>query len=251
VKNELIKEKRCVIVAADVQKLDDLENLVKATYKVKGIGGYKIGLVLGLGHGLKTVVKTIRKYTDKPIIYDHQKAGTDIPSLGDKFASVVDKSDVNGAILFPFGGRVTEKAWIDALEEKKVTILVGGHMTQEEFLYSEDGFIHDEAPATMYITAAFKGVTNFVVPGNKLEFVKKYKELLERILGKGNFRLWAPGFIDQGGNITKFGEEAGDVWCAIVGSAIYRIKAIRKLEKDEKPSISEMEKAAEVVTSQL
>ncbi len=249
-KNELIEAKRCVIVAA-VEELSELEDLVEATHDVKGIEGYKIGFALVYNNGGPKVVETIRKYTDKPIIYDHQKAATDIPKLGVKFAKVVANSKVNAAIIFPFGGGATERAWIDALEEKGITILAGGHMTQPEFLYSEGGFIHDEAPEKMYTIAAEKDVINFVVPGNKLKFVKKYKELLEKLLGKGNFRLWAPGFVDQGGNVTEFGRDAGDYWCAIVGSAIYLIKAVRELEEGEKPTVGEMKKAAEIVTSQL
>lgn len=247
---ELIKSERCVIAAADVPDLGKLEELVKATHDIEGIGGYKVGFVLAIKHGLPAVVETIRKYTKKPIIYDHQKAGTDIPKLGKAFAEAVVSSGVDAVIIFPFGGAATERDWIDALKEAGVTILAGGHMTQSEFLASEGGFIHDEAPEKMYTIAAERGVTNFVVPGNKLEFVKKYKELLEKLLGKGNFRLWAPGFIDQGGNITEFGEEA-EFFCAIVGSAIYRIKAIRKLEEGEKPTVEEMRKAAKIVTSQL
>lgn len=246
---ELIEAKRCVIVAADVEKIDDLTNLVAATYDVKGIGGYKVGLVLALRYGLLTIVKAIREYTQKPIIYDHQKAGTDIPKLGEKFAQVVVDSGVDAAIIFPFGGAETEEMWIDALEKAGVTILTGGHMTQPKFLYSEGGFIHDEAPVRIYTIAAQKRVRNFVVPGNKLEFVKKYKELLEKLLGKGNFQLWAPGFIDQGGNITEFGKEAGD-FRAIVGNAIYEAKALT-VKKGIKPTIDEIQKAAEIVTGQL
>lgn len=234
---ELIEAKRCVIVAADVENIGDLANLVASTCDVQGIGGYKVGLVLVLQYGLPRIVDSVRHYTEKPIIYDHQKAGTDIPKLGTKFAKVVADSGVNAAILFPFAGGATEREWIDALGKADVTILVGGHMTQPEFLFSEGGFIHDEAPEKMYTIAAQKGVRDFVVPGNKLVFVKKYKELLEKLIGKGNFQLWAPGFIDQGGNITEFGKEAGDQWRAIVGSAIYEADNIRK--------------AAETVTSQL
>ena len=234
---ELIKEKRCVIVAADVENLEDLANLVVSTCDVQGIGGYKVGLVLVLQYGLPAIVKCVRQYTEKTIIYDHQKAGTDIPKLGAKFAKVVAGSGVNAAILFPFGGAATEREWIDALRKSEIAILVGGHMTQEEFLAKEGGFIANEAPEKIYTIAAKKGITNFVVPGNKLEYVSFYKNLLDKLLGEENFYLWAPGFIDQGGNITKFGKEAGDQWRAIVGSAIYEASNIRK--------------AAETVTSQL
>jgi len=44
----------------------------------------------------------------------------------------------------------------------------------------------------------------------------------ESELGDGNFTLYAPGFIAQGGVITETGKVAGKNWHAIVGSAIYK-----------------------------
>jgi len=233
----LIKEDRAVVVAADVETLEDLEELVRDTCDVKGIGGYKVGSILAIRYGLTEIVDAIRKYTSLPIIYDHQKGGTDIPQLGEKFAKVVAESGVNGVILFPFGGAATEREWIKACRNAGLIVLVGGHMTQKEFLFSEGGFIADLAPEKIYEIAAELKVRNFVVPGNKVEFVNKYRQLLEKHLGAGNFALWAPGFITQGGVITEYALAAGPIWRAIVGSAIYEAKDKRK--------------AAEIITSNL
>jgi orotidine-5'-phosphate decarboxylase len=233
----LIKENKAVVVAADVKKIEDLERLVKETCEVEGIGGYKIGSILAIRYGLSQLVNTIRKYTELPIIYDHQKGGTDIPQLGEKFAEVIAESGVDAIILFPFGGAFTEREWIRACQDAGLVVLIGGHMTQKEFLASEGGFIADGAPTRIYEIAARFKVSDFVVPGNKIEFVKKYRELLEKHLGMGNFALWAPGFIRQGGVITECALTAGPIWRAIVGSAIYRAK--------------DMKKAAEIITSNL
>ncbi len=229
--DRLINKNRGVIVATDVTTMKELEYLVKETCKVPGIEGYKIGLALALTYGIEMVVVTIRKYTKLPIIYDHQKAGNDIPEMGSTFATVVACGGVDAAILFPFGGRLTEKTWIQACEDAGLIVLVGGHMTQKQFLKSEKGFIADEAPEAIYVEAALCGVTNFVVPGNKVEYVEKYRQLLEGILGVGNFVLWAPGFISQKGEITEFAKKAGDKWIAIVGSAIYKADNINKAAK--------------------
>lgn len=233
----LIKGRKAIVVAADVKSLKELENLVRATCDVKGIEGYKVGFASGLTNGLGNTVDTIRQYTKLPIIYDHQKGGTDIPELGVTFAEVIADSGCDAAILFPFGGAATQREWIKALKEKKITVLVGGHMTQKEFLASEGGYIADESPAMIYTLAANCGITNFVVPGNKVEFVRDYRKLIEFNMENKKFRLWAPGFINQNGIITVFGEQAGDCWVAIVGSAIYKAK--------------NMKEAAELVTVSL
>ena len=227
----MINRDRAVIVAADVTTIAELENLVAQTCDVEGIEGYKIGLALGLTYGIEKVVTTIRDYTNLPVIYDHQKAATDVPEMGPTFAKVVADSGVDAAILFPFGGGLTERTWIEACRNAELVVLVGGHMTQKEFLESEGGFIADGAPERIYAQAANRGITNFVVPGNKVEFVKKYRRLLEDILGTNNFALWAPGFISQKGKITEFAKEAGPTWRAIVGSAIYKAENINEAAK--------------------
>lgn len=233
----LIKTQRSVIVAADVPDLLVLRELVRSTCDVPGIGGYKVGLELVIPNGLIAVVEAIRAYTDLPIIYDHQKGGTDIPPLGEKFAKSVKLSGVDAVILFPFGGAATEEKWIKACQKEGLIVLVGGLMTQEKFLASEGGFIDDEAPEEIYSIAAALGVRDFVVPGNKVEFVQKYRTLLESLLSPGNFVLYAPGFIAQGGDITETGKVAGENWHAIVGSAIY--EAVDK------------RRAAEIITNQI
>ncbi len=227
----LVERDKAVIVAADVTTIKELEKLVSQTCNAEAIEGYKIGLALALTYGIEEIVAIIRKHTDLPIIYDHQKAGNDIPEMGKTFAKVVAGGGVDAAILFPFGGGLTERTWIKACEDAGLVVLVGGHMTQKEFLESEGGFVADSSPSKIYTQAAKCGVTNFVVPGNKVQFVSKYRKLLENILGPNNFVLWAPGFISQKGKITEFAEEAGPVWRAIVGSAIYKADNMNEAAK--------------------
>lgn len=238
----LINRDRSVIVAADV-KAEQLSSLVQATHEVEGIGGYKVGITLGLGLGLPETVKRVREFTDLPIIYDHQKAGNDIPEMGQEFADVCKKSGVDAVILFPFSSPVTEERWIKAAQDSGLTVLVGGHMTVPKFLESEGGFIADSAPERIYTIAAENGVKDFVVPGNKVNFVERYRKVLESILGSNNFTLYAPGFIAQGGVISEAGKAAGNRFHAIVGSAIYG--------KNETRSIEQMYHAAKEVTAQI
>lgn len=237
----LIGLRKSIIPACDFTSLVTLNDLVTATAKVPGIGGYKIGLLLGLTWGLREVVSRIRDETDLPITYDHQKGGTDIPSpLGPGFALVLRKAGINAAILFPFGGRITEETWIKALQDQEVHVLVGAEMTQEGFFARDDGFIADDAPLRMFERAISLGVRDFVVPGNKTEAVKGYREYFERMLGEGNFTLYAPGFISQGGDVSETGKVAGKDWHAIVGSALY-----------DQPDSSAMARKAIQLTSQI
>ena len=73
----------------------------------------------------------------------------------------------------------------------------------------------------MFAKAAELGVRDFVVPGNKPEAVETYRSFFDTELGKGEFTLWAPGFVTQGGDVSETGAVAGPNFNAIVGSGIY------------------------------
>ena len=229
-KDRIIPSQKSVIVAADVSTILELSTLSQKVGGVFGIGGLKIGFRLAFKR-LNQAIWTIRTtYNDDniPIIYDHQKAGNDIPAMGRGFAEDLKEAGVNAAILFPFAGPATQETWTKSCFDAGLQVITGGIMTHEKFLVSEGGYIADEAVEKIYRNACRLGVRHFVVPGTKLEWVKKIRSWLVEELGEGNFVLYAPGFIDQGGNINECAQVAGDEWHAIVGSAIYKAKDIHQ-----------------------
>ena len=221
---KVIGRDRSVIPACDVETLEQFEELVKQTADVDGIGGYKIGFELGLGFGLPAVVAAARKHTDKPIIYDHQKAGTDIPDTGKNYAKLMKRSGVDTVIFFPQAGPETERAWIYHALDNGLNVIVGGRMTHPAYAVSEGGFITDEGALDMYRIGARAGVNNFVVPGNKPDVIKQVKDVVEAEGVSPIF--YAPGFIAQGGKIEAAAKIAGDRFHGIVGRGIYQAKDI-------------------------
>ncbi|MFH1133997.1 MAG: orotidine 5'-phosphate decarboxylase / HUMPS family protein [Nanoarchaeota archaeon] len=220
----IIPEQQTLIPACDVASLEKLQHLVQATADLPGIGGYKIGFELVIPFGMATVVKTIHGLTKKPIIYDHQKAGTDIPDTGDKFMQVC--KGVDAVILFPQAGPITQKRWIEAAQEAGMPVIIGGEMTHPGFLANDGGYLSNDAPDRIYQLAATLGVRDFVVPGNKPERISHYRELLESMGIEPTF--YSPGFVSQGGELTTAAAVAGERWHAIVGRALYDAKDIRK-----------------------
>ena len=228
----LIKQKKSIIPSCDVDGLGKLSKLVKATCFVKGVGAYKIGFELVIPFGMEKVVKTIRKHTKLPIIYDHQKAGTDIPDMGSKFMKACKLADA--VILFPQAGPETEVAWIKAAQQAKMNVIIGGEMTHQAYLKDAGGFIDDDAPKRMYEIAASMGVADFVIPGNKPEKAMQYVDLIGNKIKNPVF--YSPGLVAQGGNISDLAKKL-DSWHAIIGRAIYEAK--------------DMKKAAEKLTKEL
>jgi len=226
----IIKIPRSIVPACDIEGIREFDNLVKETCKVDGIGAYKVGFELGLGYGLPAIVSAARKHTNKPIIYDHQKAATDVPFTGEGFASVCKKAGINAVILFPQAGPVTEKEWIKACQRAGLGVVVGGEMTHEGYLHKDGGFLDDDAPMRMYGAAIENGVREFVVPGNKPEKIKIYREFFE---SRGIVPvLHSPGLVSQGGSISESGRLAGKYWHAIVGRALYEAADKKKAAQE-------------------
>src|SRR3989344_737304 len=219
----IIKIKKSIIPSCDVDSLEKLGKLVKATCSVKGVGAYKIGFGLVIPFGMEKAVKTIRKITRLPIIYDHQKAGTDIPEMGAKFMKACKL--VDAVILFPQAGPETEAAWIKSAQQARMNVIIGGEMTHQAYLMESGGFIDDNAPKRMYEIAASIGVKDFVIPGNKPERAMEYVKIIKNKIKNPVF--YSPGLIAQGGSISEFARKL-DSWHAIIGRAIYEAKDIKK-----------------------
>ena len=223
--NFLVSEPRSIVPGLDCRP-DRGAEIARGVQGVTAVHAFKLGSWKGtLRPGLDAYVQAVGPYLNgRKLIYDHQKAGTDIPDLEDALPDLVD-AGVHAVIFFPFGGAETLERWTRSAVDAGLSVIVGGHMTQKRFLWSEGGFIHDEAPERIYRTAVQLGVREFVVPGNKPEFVDKYKGIIEdelRQLGaeEEEFGLYAPGFIKQGGDISETGRVAGKRWHAIVASIL-------------------------------
>lgn len=218
-----------VIVACDVKTLEELKTLVNATAPVRGIVGYKVGFILGLNHGLANVVEAVREFTDLPVIYDHQKAGTDIPEMGTEFAAVMKKSGINSAIIFPEAGPATQEAFVKALINEEIVPMVGGDMTHPKYLESDGGYIKDDSPEKMYVNGAKSGAEFFIVPGNKIDAIRRYAKLLSSITKP---RFCFPGIGRQGGDIEAAFNACGTSAYAIIGSSIYKALDPKRAAKE-------------------
>lgn len=234
----IVKLPRSIIPACDVDTIQDFEKLVEQTASVEGIGGYKIGLALALSYGLPKLVETARKFTDLALIYDHQKAATDIPDMGVVFAKKCKAAGFDAVILFPQAGPATEEAWIRAAQKEGLGVIVGGEMTHPEYLDSDGGFIVNQAPSVIYHRAVELGVTDFVVPGNKPTKVQKYRSVVESA-GCKEAAFYAPGFVAQGGVISDAAKAAGARFHAIVGRGIYAASDMKAAAKEHTRAILE------------
>lgn len=223
----IIEANHSVIFSPDVEPevypglMEDLEG-------VEGLGGVKLGFELGYGLGLQPATEMTRAaLPDVKIIFDHQKAGNDIDATGENFARAMERGGVDAAILFPFNGPVVQERWTRELQEKGIEVITGGEMTHERQSMQDGGYIPGASFLRILKKAIELDVHNFVVPGNKPNKVRWYRDYFNQELGSGNYDLWAPGFVTQGGDITETGSVAGERFHPIVGSGIYKAESPR------------------------
>ena len=211
---------RGIILAADVETLDQVRRLVSVCAEFEQVVAVKVGFSLALRFGLKPVVDAVHAAHRIPVIYDHQKAATDIPAMGRPFAELCREAGVDAAILFPHAGPKTLEAFVSAAVEAALAPIVGLVMTHPAYLRSEGGYIADEAPDSICRAALSLGVRNFVLPGTKPEILTRYARGL--LAGVPHTAVMMPGIGSQGASIrTAFDAVAPQRRFAIIGSAIY------------------------------
>ncbi len=225
----LFSSKHGIIVACDIGDISDLADLIKVTHDLEFILGYKIGMDLVVPHGIYKVTEVIRRYTNLPIIYDHQKFGTDIPDIcGGKILEILKKAGINGAIAFPESGIETLRAVVEGCKRLGLTPIVGGEMTHRGYLASEGGYIADDAPERIYLDAARLGVEYFVIPGTKVESMKRYCSELKEIIQEPKFLFPGIGKGQGGDIVVAFSTVLPYESYAIVGRGIYAEKKRRE-----------------------
>lgn len=190
-----------LVPSLDVVSLEETARVVEAVQGHPFVYGFKIGFSLGLAQGLPKTMEAIRKLTAKPVIYDHQKAATDIPATGALFARVLADAGIDEVILFPQAGPATLEAWAEAMMAKNLKTIVGVVMTHAKYLQGEGGYLADSSPVDIARRAKAAGVKAFVTPLTKPELVAK---LAAETPFDANDEFYSPGLGAQGGDPKAF-----------------------------------------------
>ena len=219
----LFSNDRGIIIAADVSSLDVLKDLATIGSEIPQVVGIKIGFSLALRFGLSEVVKSTREYCSLPLIYDHQKAATDIPGMGHPFAEICKEAGIEGVIFFPQAGPKTLEAFVTGAIDYEIAPIVGLTMTHPAYLQSNGGFIRSDAPMEIAKISLGLGVQSFVLPGNQPALAA---ELCTELLSEHEpVEIMMPGIGTQGGSIQRaLKSVVNHKFFAIIGSAIYKAK---------------------------
>jgi orotidine-5'-phosphate decarboxylase len=211
--------RRGIVCACDVPTLDALARLVDAVDGVDGVVGYKLGSLLVLRHGLGDVVRAVRKLTAKAVLYDHQKAGLDIPSMAAEYVGACGEAGVEALILFPLGGPTAVDAFVGETLRGGLRPVVGGALPLADYTTRGGGYVAPAALARIAERALALGARDFIVPATVPAAVRA---MARRLAGRREARLFLPGIGALGGQLGEAFRAAGDVAAyAIIGRAIY------------------------------
>lgn len=211
-----------IVPALDPAEFDAIKRLIEATAGVAGVVAYKLGLTAALRLGLPEAVRQLRALTDLPLIYDHQKAGPDVPDMAAKFCAICAEAGVDGLILFPTAGPQAVAAFAGGALREGLLPIVGGDLPLPDYSVSGGGYVADDALPRIAAAAIAVGVDHFVVPANRPERIGPLARRMQEQLGRPP-SLLLPGIGALGGSIgaTFAAAPAGCRLYAVVGRAIY------------------------------
>lgn len=219
--SEIIREKGGLIIDCCVD-YELSHRLIRETTKIPEVGGYKLSALKFITKGLEKWMENVRNHTDKPIILDGQKWGNDVPEKGEVLMGELEKLkefNIGGVILFPYSGPVTQVKWTEAAQKRDIPVIIGGEMTHEGIKREDGGYFTTEDFMRMYLLGIKTGVRNFVLPGNKPEQIRTYRNLIKDKLGT-EATYFSPGF-EKVSQIQRAAKAAGKKFHPIVGGMIY------------------------------
>lgn len=221
-----------IMPSLDMESLDEARRVIERTTRVHGVVAYKFGLTTVLRHGLARTVAAMRQVTDLPLIYDHQKAGADVPDMAGKFAATCREAGVDGLILFPVAGPRAVSEFVGNAYKNRILPIVGGDLPLPDYNVKGGGYIADDALFRIIERCVGMNADHFVVPATQPAKVRSIASWLTRKLEAPH--LFLPGIGPLGGSISDaFAEAPGCRVYAVVGRAVYAAddpgEAARKL----------------------
>jgi orotidine-5'-phosphate decarboxylase len=190
-----------IVPALDIDSSDQLDMVVKATTNLEGVVGYKLGLTTVLRLGLAAAVEHLRTMTDLPILYDHQKAGPDMPDMAKKFTGVCRDAAVDGLILFPVAGPTAVDGFVGEAVKAGLIPVVGGEIPVPDYGVSGGGYLTDDALDRILARAVKSGATHFVLPANNKEKIARWSGWISKEVA--NPGVFLTGFGALGGSIGE------------------------------------------------
>lgn len=190
-----------IVPALDVDDPGQLTRVVRATTGVPGVAGYKLGLTTVLRYGLEEATRRLRDLTELPILYDHQKAGPDMPDMARKYAALCAAADLDGLILFPVAGPTAVDSFVGEALKAGLTPVVGGEIPVPDYGVSGGGYLLDDVLDLILARAAARGADHFVFPAHDPAKIRRWSGWIAANIEKPV--VFLTGFGSLGGTVDS------------------------------------------------
>ena len=209
-----------IIPSMDVG-LEDLKRILSQISDLSSeIGGLKIGSLLVWKYGLQKIVNEIKATCDFPIIFDAQKAGTDIPPMVEEQVRLASDMGVDALVAATLGaGSKSLESFIKTSFECNLVPIIVLEMTHP----MANAFLKEDAGEEVLALSLKMGVENFVAPATNPKRIRLYRNLALK-MGK-TIKIMSPGVGPQGSDPDTAAKAGADF--VIVGRAIYQAKEPR------------------------
>lgn len=182
---ELFSLKNGILISISSADLSIIEKVIAGCNKLPYIAGFKINSEVTLINGLKNVVSSVKRYTEKPLIYDHQKFGSDMPEIyTESLFDTIKASGVDGLVVFPLSGKKVLEVIVDKCLKIDLLPIVSGDLSYKGYFNDEGGYIYGDTQQRIYLEAASIGVSHFMMSCNRIERIRIYCHELGSIVGQ-------------------------------------------------------------------
>jgi hypothetical protein len=182
---ELFDKKNGIIIDLGYLQDKSLIAAIEATERIPFVVGYKIGALTVLETGLKDTLRSIKKISSKPLLYDHQKLGCDLPDIyKGRMLDLIKSYGADGVFIFPLGGQEVLESIINKCVDIELTPIVCGDLSYKGFFTEEGGYVDIDIQQRIYLDAASYGVSHFMMSCNRVDRIKIYCHQLGGMIGQ-------------------------------------------------------------------
>ena len=177
-----------------------LQKIIESTKKLDYVVGYRISSLPVLKNGLDNIKEIIRDRNSKPVIYDHQKFGSDIvDNCTCEMLDAIKSCGFDGIIILPLSGKNALESIVNKCNSIQLLPVVCGDLPYNGYFSGEGGYIEQETQQHIYLKAANLGISHFVMSCNRIERIKIYCHQMDAIVGQMKIFFTAINSIECNG----------------------------------------------------
>lgn len=182
---EIFKAKNGILIEFNSDNTKIINNIISSTKDFPFIVGYKINAESIILSGLESILKLIKEQSSLPLIYDHQKFGSDDPDIsGGSIIEKIKNVGVDALVILPYAGKEILRRTIESCGRVGLLAIVCGDLPNKGYFNDEGGYIDSDSQQGIYLDAARLGISHFLMSCNRIERIQIYCHQLGGIVGQ-------------------------------------------------------------------